>query len=79
MHSEHFFAPSFLRAIKENTEASFRSIMVEPSRGVYTFEMLQPQFCEMLVSEVSHSFFFLFMHISLHLFYISVLCFLIRF
>jgi len=58
MHSEHFFAPSFLRAIKENTEASFRSIMVEPSRGVYTFEMLQPQFCEMLVSEVSHSFFF---------------------
>lgn len=54
MHSEHFLAPSFLRAINENTEASFRSIMAEPSRGVYTFEMLQPQFCEMLVSEVDH-------------------------
>jgi hypothetical protein len=57
MHSENFFTPSFLRAIKANTAASFRSIMAEPSRGIYTFEMLQPQFCEMLVSEVSHSFF----------------------
>jgi hypothetical protein len=78
MHSENFFTPSFLRAIKANTAASFRSIMAEPSRGIYTFEMLQPQFCEMLVSEVSHSFSFLFMHISIHMFYISI-CFLIRF
>ncbi|XP_061353610.1 2-oxoglutarate and iron-dependent oxygenase domain-containing protein CP2-like [Gastrolobium bilobum] len=54
MHAENFFAPSFLKAIKENTEASFKSVMVEPSRGIYTFEMLQPQFCEMLVSEVDH-------------------------
>ncbi|CAJ2630630.1 unnamed protein product [Trifolium pratense] len=54
MHSENFFTPSFLRAIKANTAASFRSIMAEPSRGIYTFEMLQPHFCEMLVSEVDH-------------------------
>lgn len=79
MHAENFFAPSFLRAIKENTEASFTRVMAEPSRGIYTFEMLQPQFCEMLVSEVSHFFPFLFMHISLYPFYISVLYFLIRF
>ncbi|XP_058764617.1 2-oxoglutarate and iron-dependent oxygenase domain-containing protein CP2-like [Vicia villosa] len=52
--SENFFAPSFLRAIKDNTEASFRSIMAEPSRGIYTFEIFQPYFCEMLISEVDH-------------------------
>jgi len=59
MDAEKFFTPSFLRAIKENTEESFRSIMTEPCKGIYTFEMLQPRFCEMLVSEV----------------YISLLCF----
>ncbi|RDY02185.1 putative PKHD-type hydroxylase, partial [Mucuna pruriens] len=51
---ENFFTPSFLTAIKENTEASFRSIMAEPFTGIYTFEMLQPQFCEKLISEVKH-------------------------
>ena len=59
MDAESFFVPSFLRAIKENTEASFRSIMAEPCKGVYTFEMLQPQFCKKLMSEVSHFFPFL--------------------
>ncbi|XP_027935113.1 uncharacterized PKHD-type hydroxylase At1g22950-like [Vigna unguiculata] len=54
MDAEKFFTPSFLRAIKENTEESFRSIMTEPCKGIYTFEMLQPRFCEMLVSEVDH-------------------------
>ncbi|CAJ1977462.1 unnamed protein product [Sphenostylis stenocarpa] len=52
MDAENFFTPSFLRAIKENTEASFRSIMAEPRKGIYTFEMLQPQFCKKLMSEV---------------------------
>ena len=74
MDAEKFFTPSFLRAVEENSEASFRSIMAEPRKGLYTFEMLQPQFCEMLMSEVSHFFLFLFMHISFYLFYISVLC-----
>ncbi|KAG4398038.1 hypothetical protein AAZX31_10G255100 [Glycine max] len=54
MDAENFFVPSFLRAIKENTEANFRSIMAEPCKGVYTFEMLQPQFCKKLMSEVDH-------------------------
>lgn len=56
MHAENFFVPSFLKAIKDAKEESFRSIMVEPSPGVYTFEMLQPNFCEMLLSEVSSSY-----------------------
>lgn len=53
MQAANFFVPSFLRAISENTEESLRSIMNEPSPGVYTFEMLQPHFCELLFSEVS--------------------------
>jgi len=75
MNAENFFTPSFLRAIKENTEASFRSIMAEPSTGIYTFEMLQPQFCKKLMSEVSH--FFPFLSFSCYIIlsiYVSVSC-----
>ncbi|KAF8390076.1 hypothetical protein HHK36_024597 [Tetracentron sinense] len=54
MHPPVFFVPSFLKAISENTEESLRSIMSEPSPGVYTFEMLQPSFCELLLSEVEN-------------------------
>lgn len=46
------FVPSFLKAINENTEESFRSIMSEPAPGIFVFEMLQPSFCEMMLSEV---------------------------
>lgn len=56
MHAENFFVPSFLKAIKDDKEGSFRSIMFERSPGVYTFDMLQPNFCEMLLSEVSSFF-----------------------
>lgn len=49
-----FFLPSFLEAIKENTEESFRSIVSEPFPGVYVFKMLQPRFCEMMLSEVNN-------------------------
>lgn len=56
MHEANFFVPSFLKAIAENTEESFRSIMDEPSPGIYTFEMLQPRICELLLSEVSSAF-----------------------
>ncbi|CAL2232419.1 unnamed protein product [Prunus armeniaca] len=52
MQAAQFFVPSFLKAINENTEDSFRSIMAEPAPGIYTFEMLQPYFCELLLSEV---------------------------
>lgn len=57
MNASNFFLPSFLKAISENTEESFRSIMSEPTPGVYTFEMLQPRFCDLLLSEVSYDFF----------------------
>ncbi|KAL5726592.1 2-oxoglutarate and iron-dependent oxygenase domain-containing protein cp2 [Ranunculus cassubicifolius] len=54
MHPTTFFVPSFLNAITENTEESLRSIISEPSPGIYTFEMLQPQFCQLLLSEVEN-------------------------
>lgn len=54
MHPATFFAPQFLKAINDNTEESFRSIMSEPSPGVYTFEMFQPHFCELLLHEVEN-------------------------
>ncbi|KAL5815532.1 hypothetical protein ACOSQ4_026173 [Xanthoceras sorbifolium] len=54
MHPATFFVPSFLKAISDNTEESFRSVISEPSPGVFTFEMLQPQFCELLLAEVEN-------------------------
>lgn len=52
MHATAFFLPGFIKAIHENTEESFRSIMSEPAPGIFTFEILQPDFCEALVKEV---------------------------
>ncbi|MCL7049843.1 hypothetical protein MKW94_005710 [Papaver nudicaule] len=54
MHPATFFDPSFVEAINKNTEESLRNIISEPSPGVYTFKMLHPDFCEMLLSEVDH-------------------------
>ncbi|KFK23712.1 hypothetical protein AALP_AAs61463U000100, partial [Arabis alpina] len=48
------FVPSFLNVVKENTEESFRSVIYEPYPGVYVFKMLQPRFCEMILSEVEN-------------------------
>ncbi|KAF0921042.1 hypothetical protein E2562_038242 [Oryza meyeriana var. granulata] len=54
MRPSSFFLPTFLEAIRTNTEESFRSIMTEPVPGVYSFAMLQPAFCEMLLQEVEN-------------------------
>ncbi|KAJ3695721.1 hypothetical protein LUZ60_001098 [Juncus effusus] len=54
MNSSAFFLPSFIKAVHENSEESFRSIMAEISPGVYTFPMFQPSFCDMLSDEVQH-------------------------
>ncbi|KAL6884520.1 hypothetical protein ACP4OV_010456 [Aristida adscensionis] len=54
IHPSSFFLPTFLEAVRTNTEESFRSIMTEPSPGVYTFAMLQPAFCERLLDEVEN-------------------------
>lgn len=54
MNPTNFFVPSFITAMNENTEESFRNIMTEPSPGIFTFEMLQPRFCELLLAEVEN-------------------------
>ncbi|CAH8337191.1 unnamed protein product [Eruca vesicaria subsp. sativa] len=45
------FVPSFLNAVNDNTEDSFRSIISEASPGVFVFDMLLPSFCEMMLEE----------------------------
>ncbi|KAG6510885.1 hypothetical protein ZIOFF_028930 [Zingiber officinale] len=54
LHPSAFFMQSFVKAINDNTEESFRNILSEPSPGIYTFSMLQPSFCEMLLDEVDN-------------------------
>ncbi|XP_006393364.2 uncharacterized PKHD-type hydroxylase At1g22950 isoform X2 [Eutrema salsugineum] len=58
-----FFVPSFLKAINEERlrdkkiekkATSLKSIISEPSPGVLVFDMLQPKFCEMMLSEVEN-------------------------
>lgn len=51
-----FFVPTFLKAISDNTEQSFRSIISEPSPDILVFQMFQPDFCELLLSEVLYHF-----------------------
>ncbi|CAN6880981.1 unnamed protein product [Brassica oleracea] len=49
-----FFVPSFLDAVSHSSEERFRSMVVPSAPGIYTFDMLQPRFCEMLLAEVEH-------------------------
>jgi hypothetical protein len=52
MDPRAFFLPSFLEAIRGNTIHHFNDIIHEPTPKVYTFPMLRPAFCEMLMNEV---------------------------
>ncbi|CAI9300626.1 unnamed protein product [Lactuca saligna] len=52
-----FFVQSFSKAFSandKNRDESIRSIMSEPAPGIYTFDMLQPRFCDMLLNEVEN-------------------------
>ncbi|KMZ56356.1 2-oxoglutarate (2OG) and Fe(II)-dependent oxygenase superfamilyprotein [Zostera marina] len=54
MNPSTFFVPEFIKAISDNNEESLRNILSEPHPGLYTFSMLQPFFCDMMVSEVEN-------------------------
>lgn len=54
LNPDCFFVRSFIDAIHENSVESFRRIITEPLPGVYTFNMFQPRFCELLVDEVEN-------------------------
>ncbi|CAH8352567.1 unnamed protein product [Eruca vesicaria subsp. sativa] len=48
------FVPSFIKAIDESSEKSFRNIISEPSPGVFVFDMLLPSFCQMMLAEIQN-------------------------
>ncbi|KAM7250811.1 hypothetical protein ACFE04_022694 [Oxalis oulophora] len=54
LHPTLFFAPSFLKAISGKSVESFRHVLSEPHPGVFTFEMLNPRFCNLLIAEVEN-------------------------
>lgn len=51
---EKFFVQTFRDAIKDGTSEGFKKIIMEPSPGLYTFDMLQPLICTKLLDEVAH-------------------------
>lgn len=51
---ESLLLPCFRKAVRENTEESFRRIMFEPFPGVYVFKMFQPDFFQKLLVEVEN-------------------------
>lgn len=69
------FVPSFLKAINENTEDSFRSIISEASPGVFVFDMLLPSFCEMMLAEVICNASFFFLNFSVPFYAILLMCY----
>ncbi|KAK1423103.1 hypothetical protein QVD17_18398 [Tagetes erecta] len=57
LNPTNFFVPSFIKAFSAHDfdrDESIKNIMSEPAPGIYTFNMLQPRFCEMLVAEVEN-------------------------
>jgi len=52
--TETYFVPSFVEAIKAGTPTALSSILYKQSEGIYTFNMLTPQYCKELLEEVDH-------------------------
>ena len=50
--TEDIFVPSFLEAIGSNTTNSLHKILTEEHPGIYSFEMLQLDFCKQFVEEI---------------------------
>lgn len=54
LDAESFLSQSFLDAISGGTSDAFREILTDHAPGLYTFEMLNPGVCAMLLEEVEH-------------------------
>ncbi len=50
--NEDMFVPSFVEAIRSNTTDSLHKIVTEEHPGIYSFEMLQPNFCNQFLDEI---------------------------
>lgn len=51
---EDIFTPSFLHAVRKATPAELCSICDEVRPGVFTFDMLAPEFCGEMLEELDH-------------------------
>ena len=50
--NDDIFAPSFVKAIRTNTPVALMQILKQEHPGIYSFDMLQPDFCNQLLEEV---------------------------
>jgi hypothetical protein len=50
--NENIFAASFLHAIELNTREALQQILYEEYPGIYSFDILKPDFCNQLLEEV---------------------------
>ena len=50
--NENIFAASFLQAIQLNTREALQQILHEEYPGIYSFDILKPDFCNQLLEEV---------------------------
>ncbi|KAJ7570937.1 hypothetical protein O6H91_01G140600 [Diphasiastrum complanatum] len=54
LNPEEFFVPSFRSAIADGSNEAIRQILIEHSPGVFSFDMLEPSLCSMIIDEVEH-------------------------
>jgi hypothetical protein len=50
--NDNIFVSSFLQAIQVNTPAALQQILYEEHPGIYSFDILKPEFCNQLLEEV---------------------------
>ena len=50
--NDNILVPSFLQAIQANTPEALQQILHEEHPGIYSFDILKPEFCNQLLEEV---------------------------
>ena len=48
-----WFAPSFIAAVKDGSDAALRGILKEEVPGIFSFDVFTPAFCDMLQDELN--------------------------
>ncbi len=50
--NDNIFVPSFMQALQINTPEAFQQILHEEHPGIYSFDILKPDFCKQLFEEI---------------------------
>jgi hypothetical protein len=50
--NDNIFVPSFLQVLQVNTPEVLQQILREEHPGIYSFDILKPDFCNQLLEEV---------------------------